>query len=361
MQAPDETVIPILVDVGLISQQEVDAAKREAQAKGCGIVEALIHSGRLTEMDVSKAMASQYGLDTVDLPNYESSRPNREISPEVIAAIPREVAVREKVIPLFKHGSTLTVAIGDPLDLDVAQRLGQTLKMTIQPVVSCPTHIAAAVSRYYGGTSAEPERAAVASRSQQETPPATGVSPGPREEKRRPLVKFRRVRNYMPVFGFFIIIGLGTTQQTVRFAWRVQQAEHWMQLPCKVVSSNMREYTSRSVPHYEPQIVYQYEFGGREYTSSQYDLLYVHSSEDVDVVRRIVDRYAPGTTAICYVNPNKPGDAVLSREDSVGWLDWAIPIWFLVIGVVGVFAVRRERRRNPGSSAPIVSTGSNSR
>jgi type IV pilus assembly protein PilB len=94
-------------------------------------------------MDVTKALSSQFGLDTVDLNKYE-------VPQETLALVSRDLARQWKVIPIFKSGNQLTVAIANPLDMEAVDKLGESLSLTIQPVMSCLSDIEAALDRYYG-------------------------------------------------------------------------------------------------------------------------------------------------------------------------------------------------------------------
>jgi general secretion pathway protein E/type IV pilus assembly protein PilB len=67
-----------------------------------------------------------------------------------LALVPRHVARRYKIVPVQKHDNTLTVAIGDPLDVDTVDSLRYILKMNVEPVVAAKAEIEAALSRYYG-------------------------------------------------------------------------------------------------------------------------------------------------------------------------------------------------------------------
>ena len=70
MPVQDEYVMEILRDVGLISYDDLQKAKETAEANGTGLVKALIQMGRVTQMDVSKALAGQFGMDTINLSEY---------------------------------------------------------------------------------------------------------------------------------------------------------------------------------------------------------------------------------------------------------------------------------------------------
>jgi general secretion pathway protein E/type IV pilus assembly protein PilB len=145
MPVQDEYVIEILRDVGLITHEDLQKAKEAATANGTGIVKALVQMGRVTQMEVSKALAGQFGMDTVDLAEYK-------VPEEIIALVPRLVARRYKIIPVHKHDNTLTVAIGDPMDVDTVDSLRYILKMNVEVVVAAPDDIENSLTRYYGTT-----------------------------------------------------------------------------------------------------------------------------------------------------------------------------------------------------------------
>lgn len=65
-------------------------------------------------------------------------------------SIPRHIAQRYKVLPVYKHDSTLTVAISDPLDVDTVDSLRYILKMNVEAVVATKSEIETALHRYYG-------------------------------------------------------------------------------------------------------------------------------------------------------------------------------------------------------------------
>jgi general secretion pathway protein E/type IV pilus assembly protein PilB len=145
MPAPDEYVVEILRDVGLVTQDDIAKAREAAAADGGGVVDALIKMGRCTQMDVSKALASQFGMDTINLEDYV-------VPEDVLSMVPRHIARRYKIVPVYKHDGTLTVAISDPLDVDTVDSLRYILKMNVEPVVAAKTDIDAALDRYYGSS-----------------------------------------------------------------------------------------------------------------------------------------------------------------------------------------------------------------
>jgi general secretion pathway protein E/type IV pilus assembly protein PilB len=143
MPAQDEYIVEILRDLGFISHDDIQKAKERAQTGEEGLVDSLISMGRITHMDVSKALASQFNMDTINLAEYR-------VPDDVLALVPKHVARRYKVVPVYKHDNTITVAISDPLDVDTVDSLRYILRMNVEPVVAAKNDIEDSIKRYYG-------------------------------------------------------------------------------------------------------------------------------------------------------------------------------------------------------------------
>src|SRR5437867_1491879 len=128
MAANDDYLVEILRDVGLLTHDQVELAR--ADANGAGIIETLIKRGVISEMDVTKALANQFGMETINLSELK-------IADDVIKAVPRHIAKKYKIIPVYKHDSTLTVAISDPLtEVETLDTLRFILKCNVEGVVA---------------------------------------------------------------------------------------------------------------------------------------------------------------------------------------------------------------------------------
>ncbi len=143
MPAQDEYIVEILRDVGLVSHEDILKAKERSRTDEIGLVDALIKMGRLSAKDVSKALASQFNMDMIDLAEYR-------VPDDVVALVPKHVARRYKIVPVGKHDNTLTVAISDPMDVDTVDSLRYILRMNVEPVIATKTDIENAITRYYG-------------------------------------------------------------------------------------------------------------------------------------------------------------------------------------------------------------------
>ena len=140
----------------------------------------------------------------------------------------------------------------------------------------------------------------------------------------------------------------------------------WVPVPAVVESSRVRSLRDSDSTTYSPDILYRYDFNGREYRSNRYDIM-GGSSGGYDGKRRIVDRLPRGASVTAFVNPSDPTQAVIVRGFTWDMLILAVPLLFLVGGLVGGFyalraAVRKRseaqmdayiRGDRPALSAPL--------
>jgi hypothetical protein len=92
---------------------------------------------------------------------------------------------------------------------------------------------------------------------------------------------------------------------------RVRRAKLWRETPCVILSSSVEEDATDSGV-YRVLVTYKFEAAGRAYVASRYSFA-VGATAGCRGKRAVVARLAPGTRAVCYVNPTNPGDAVLER------------------------------------------------
>ncbi|MBN1807991.1 MAG: Flp pilus assembly complex ATPase component TadA [Planctomycetes bacterium] len=134
----------ILVDLGLVAQEDIDAAIQDqmsGNSKRLG--EILVEKEILEPADVTMALAEQHQMEVVDLDSLEIPR-------EIIEVIPSDKARQLKIIPIDLDGNNLTVAIADPLDIFSLDELRFLLNMQIEPILASPEAIEDALNRYYG-------------------------------------------------------------------------------------------------------------------------------------------------------------------------------------------------------------------
>jgi general secretion pathway protein E/type IV pilus assembly protein PilB len=140
----DDYLLELLVDLGFTSAEVVARAREEANAAGVGVVDFLVANKAIRPGDVTQAKAAQFGAEVVHLAGMK-------IEDEVISLVPRDVAKKYRVIPLFKTEDKVTVAIADPSDLNTLDSLHHLLHSDIELRVASEPDIEAALGKYYGG------------------------------------------------------------------------------------------------------------------------------------------------------------------------------------------------------------------
>jgi len=140
----DDYLVDILVDLGFVTPDQVAAQRTEAQAAGVGVVDLMVANKVIRPADVTQAKAAHFGAEVVNLGEIK-------IDDDVIAAVPRHIARKYRVVPVFKHDSSITVALADPSDLDTLDSLRLLLNAEVDLRVASEQDIEAALSKYYGG------------------------------------------------------------------------------------------------------------------------------------------------------------------------------------------------------------------
>jgi len=142
LTANDDYILEILESVGLISRDQAVKARDAAVKEDKTVVDILASQNVVSKLDVLKALANQFGMDTISLTGLE-------IPQEVLDLVPGEVARRYKIVPVFKNDSTLTVALSDPLDVETLDGLRYILKCNVEGVVAPAEEIETALNHYY--------------------------------------------------------------------------------------------------------------------------------------------------------------------------------------------------------------------
>lgn len=142
MTSNDEYVLQILLESGMITPEQVESTKSSIVHEGVSTVDELIAAGELSEHEVLRLVAEQFGMEMVSLRDIT-------LSPEIRDSVPVDIARRYHVVPIYKTDDALTVALSDPLVGDVLDNLRFRLNCDIEAVVAPRDEIEVALDRYY--------------------------------------------------------------------------------------------------------------------------------------------------------------------------------------------------------------------
>lgn len=145
MAGHEPIVLDLLRDVGLITDQDIESAKVEAQSNRQSVLDVLVGTGQLTQLDVTKAIANTAGIEFIDR--------IEDIPEEIIRSVPKHIAKRYRFFPLQRMENLLRVALSDPFDLESIDSISFLLKTEIDPVVAPLAEIERALVEHYGSLS----------------------------------------------------------------------------------------------------------------------------------------------------------------------------------------------------------------
>jgi type IV pilus assembly protein PilB len=132
----------MLVERGVITPEQLTAAIEQQKRTGRRFGHVVLDMGFTTQDAVLGALGLQLGLPTARINAYTVDAP-------AIHALPEKVARRHKVFPLHKVGTTLTVAVASPPDLDAIDDLRFASGCEIRVSVALEDEIETALDRYY--------------------------------------------------------------------------------------------------------------------------------------------------------------------------------------------------------------------
>jgi type IV pilus assembly protein PilB len=138
----DDYVLEIMLENGLVAQDDVERIRGSIVHEGVSIVDELLTAEIVSEFDVLKLLADQFGMEVISLRDID-------LSPQVRDAVPVDIARRYNIIPIYRTDEVLTVALSDPLDVEVLDSLRFVLKCQVEGVVALREEIVVALDRYY--------------------------------------------------------------------------------------------------------------------------------------------------------------------------------------------------------------------
>lgn len=140
----------LLVDAGVLTEVQLQEALKKQKLKQQKLGVTLIDLGFTTEEQIANALHKQLNLELVRLSELR-------IPDEILALVNEAVLRKHSLIPFEfnkSNANILRVAMADPLDIVAIDDISIVTSFQIEPVVSTPRDVAAAIDRYYGNVEA---------------------------------------------------------------------------------------------------------------------------------------------------------------------------------------------------------------
>ena len=143
----------MLVEEGLVRPDQVHEALAKKAETGQFIGQILVELGYVSEQDLVAVLVKQCKIPHLNLLDYE-------IKKDVLDLVPYETCRERRVLPVDKLGSILTVAMVDPFDTEILEKLRKDTGLRVKPVLSNWYDFELVFARLFGSGRAEAARPA---------------------------------------------------------------------------------------------------------------------------------------------------------------------------------------------------------
>jgi type IV pilus assembly protein PilB len=207
----------VLLDEGLITQEQLGTALAEQQRLGRSLGRVLIDLGLVREPDLVSALARKIGLNFVDLTEFQ-------IDPSAASLIPEQVARRYRALPIGYEDSMLVVAMSDPANVFALDDIRTITGKQVKPVVATASDVDQAIRRYGQlDQSVEDISAEAASKADEKTADLTQVEAAMEEA---PIVRLVNLLITQAVTDRASDIHLEPSEHDIRIRYRIDGVLH---------------------------------------------------------------------------------------------------------------------------------------
>ena len=138
-----DPLLALIKEQGLIDDLQYEEVVGEVKRNATPVIQILQDFGIMKLDDILHVVAGHIGADVVSLRD-------REYPPELVKAVPANIARMYHCLPVAMDNGTLQVALADPLDPAHADEIHFAVKRDVQVVVADPSEIKKTIERLYG-------------------------------------------------------------------------------------------------------------------------------------------------------------------------------------------------------------------
>ncbi|MDI9400695.1 MAG: GspE/PulE family protein [Limisphaerales bacterium] len=133
----------ILIDKGLVNQEQMDRALEFKNSKRIRLDRALIQTGAVSEKDLLATLGEHLNMPLVSLAQAP-------VDPEVVKLLPPKLVYRRRVMPLWRRNGLLEVAISNPFESYALDDIQLLTGQKVRAVLGCEEEIERLIKEYYG-------------------------------------------------------------------------------------------------------------------------------------------------------------------------------------------------------------------
>lgn len=131
----------ILISEGVLTEQQLMDAIDQQRMRGQTLGRTLIELGMLSEPQLVRALATQVGMEFVELTSFPIDR-------NAVAMVPETVCRRHTALPIAVQDGILKVAMSNPANVVAVDDIRAITKLHVVPVVAAHEDVLAAIDRY---------------------------------------------------------------------------------------------------------------------------------------------------------------------------------------------------------------------
>ena len=138
----------MLVGVGLITEDQLKSALESQKKSGKKLGNVLVEQGIITQQQMFDTLERQLGVEFIDL---NSVTPPAELA----RVLPRSLAKKYNVVPIKTDGTTLYIAMDDPLNFMAVEVVKSATRRKVIPMLATSEGVDRAIANLYGSEGAE--------------------------------------------------------------------------------------------------------------------------------------------------------------------------------------------------------------
>jgi type II secretion system protein E len=143
MTKAKKSIGQLLIEAGIITDEQLVAALRQQERSGGFLCENIIKLGFATEDKILPILSKQLNIEYISLKNLS-------INKDVVGKVPAKFASHYRLIPIRLENNFLTIALADPTNINVIDDIKLLLGFDVRPVLASERDILEAIRRYYG-------------------------------------------------------------------------------------------------------------------------------------------------------------------------------------------------------------------
>jgi hypothetical protein len=165
MDTDNQTIAQSLIELGLLSDEQLEQAEAYAERESTNLVQALLRTNLVTAQDIARAAehtpngaASRSGDAGADvIAKIEADKPadgkasldDYEVDPEALNDVPKSVAEEYLVLPLQVSEDRILVAMADSANVFAMDEIRSRTGKRVEPIEIDEVELRNAIERFY--------------------------------------------------------------------------------------------------------------------------------------------------------------------------------------------------------------------